>query len=313
MISALLVALASPIAPPPPADPLTAEVHSEDADRFAAMMVRTRDAPTAADIQRDYLDGASYGVQVFTPGRIRDADRLAQAIAKDPKSYRRAIDLCLPRAKASVAQLRATYLALHGLLPEEKLPQIYLVFGAGNSGGTAGPGAQVIGLEVLCAISADGAAFDAQLRHFYAHETVHTLQREAETKGGRAPLLAQVLTEGGADFIARLVTGQESDERRSTWAAANQAMLWKQLRADLALTQGVDIWAAKHGAPVYQAVRRWVGNYGDAPDGWPYEVGYWVGMQIWQAYFDAAKDKPAAVRRVLSIGDPEEVLAKSGL
>ena len=313
MIAALFAALAAPLPPPPPADPLTVTVHSVDADRFAAMMARTGDRPTARDIQRDYLDGASYGVQVFTPGRIGDAERMAKAIARDPQGYRRAIDLCLPRAKASEARLRAIYLGLHGLFPDQALPHIYLVFGAGNSGGTAGPGAQVIGIETLCKVSADGAAFDAFLRHFYAHETVHTLQREEATDGAKAPLLAQILTEGGADFVARLVTGDEPDPKRAEWAAAHTDMLMRQLRDDLAATRGADLEKLTETSPQYAAFHRWIGNYGDAPEGWPYEMGYWVGMQVWQGYFDRAADKHAAVRRVLAIGDPDEVLAKSGV
>ena len=223
---------------------LTTTASASDAARAgqgARWASSTGDRPTARDIQRDYLDGASYGVQVFTPGRIGDAERMAKAIARDPQGYRRAIDLCLPRAKASEARLRAIYLGLHGLFPDQALPHIYLVFGAGNSGGTAGPGAQVIGIETLCKISADGAAFDAFLRHFYAHETVHTLQREEATDGAKAPLLAQILTEGGADFVARLVTGDEPDPKRAEWAAAHTGMLMRQLRDDLAATRGADL------------------------------------------------------------------------
>ena len=56
---------------------------------------------------------------------------------------------------------------------------------------------------------------------------------------------------------------------------------------------------------------RWVENYGSAPPGWPYEVGYWIGMRIWQSYYDAAVDKHAAIREMLTWDDPDLILQKS--
>lgn len=299
--------------PPEAADPLTVSMHTEDADRFAALFARTGGKPTAEQIQAEYLDGGSYGIEVFTRGRIRNAGYLAAAIAKDPEAYRQAIATCLPAAKAAAADLRSIYLGLRGLLPDARLPQIYLVFGAGNSGGTAGPGAQVLGLEVLCAIAKDPAAFRTLLRQFYAHETVHTLQDEADERAiTSSPLLTLALMEGAADFIASLVTGEVPHPERAAWASAREGELWRQFEADLVATRNFDFRKAPKDASEQQALSRWVGNYGRAPVGWPHEVGYWIGMRIWQSYFAAAADKHQAIRDVLSWKDPEAVLSASG-
>lgn len=83
---------------------------------------------------------------------------------------------CLPIVKQTSAELRATYLALHGLFPDKALLRLYLVVGAGNSCGTAGPGAQVVGLEVLCNGAGTSDALRTLARSFYAHETVHVLE-----------------------------------------------------------------------------------------------------------------------------------------
>ncbi|KQX25446.1 MULTISPECIES: hypothetical protein [unclassified Sphingomonas] len=299
------------VAPPPPADALTVEIHAEDADRFARLFAATGGKPTAAQLQKGYLDGASYGVAVFTPGRIGDAARLAKAVARDPAAYDRAIRECLPAAKAAVTDLRAIYLALHGLLPERKLPQIYLVFGAGNSGGTAGPGAQVLGLEVLCAQDRTVDGFRAILRRFFAHETVHTLQRDPATRAPE-PLLTGALEEGAADFVAAIVTGQVPDPERAAWAAPREAGLWSEFRKDMAKTRGIDLGAEPEPKAAVAAYLRWLGNYGNAPPGWPYELGYWIGMRIWQSYYDAAPDKRAAIRAMLDFEDAEAVLERSG-
>lgn len=58
--------------------------------------------------------------------------------------------------------------------------------------------------------------------------------------------------------------------------------------------------------------KRWFANCGSAPEGWPCEAGYWVGMRIAEAYVAQASDKHAAIRQLLNIEDPSEVLNASG-
>ncbi len=309
MFAALLALAAATAVVPPAVDTLTVTIHTEDADRFAKLFDATDGKPTAEQLQRDYLDPASYGVSVFTPHRLENAAHLAAAIAKDPAAYREAIDRCLPVVRDANAELRAIYLALHGLFPTRQLPQIYVVFGAGNSGGTAGPGAQVLGLEVLCKISPDTAALRATLRQFFAHETVHTLQTDVDNKGAQ-PLLSAILIEGGADYVAGLVTGAPPNAERADWAAPREAELWRQFEADLVATNGFDWESAKKDSPGLAAMHRWIANYQNAPAGWPSEMGYWLGMRIWQRYVDAAPDKHQALEDVLTWTDEQAILAK---
>ena len=294
---------------PGPADPLTAVIHADDVDRFAKLFAATGGHPTAEQIQTSYLDPGSYGVKVFTPDRIVDAAHLSAEIAKDPSKYRTAIDVCLPRLGRAQSDLRSIYLALHGLLPDERLPQIYVVIGAGNSGGTAGPGAQVLGLEVLCSIYPDEADFEQGLRRFFAHETVHTFQHEPKD-AYRSPLLAEALTEGSADFIASLVTGRTPEPGRAAWAAPQEQKLWQMFQADIAAARPE---AAKMSpAAARAATHRWLENYGSAPPGWPYEAGYWVGMRIWRDYYNQAADKHTAIQDMLTWDDPDLILKASG-
>lgn len=309
MVAALLLSLAGPAAtPPPPADPLTVRVEAADAERFAVLFERTSGKPTADQLQREYIDKGSYGVHVFMPSRIGDAARLAKAVAAKPDDYARAIHTCLPIVRESQAELRSIYLALRGLLPDRPLPHIYLVVGAGNSGGTAGPGAQVLGLETLCAISDTPDKLREVLRGFFAHETVHVWQQDVDMAAG-GPLLGSVLVEGAADFIATLVTGRQIDPARAAWGTAREAELWRQFDADLATTRAATWDTAKPGTPAAVALGRWVGNYGSAPAGWPSEAGYWVGQRIWQRWYDRQPDKKAAIRRLLTLDRPEEILA----
>lgn len=295
---------------PPSADPLTATIHTEDADRFARLFNATNGKPSAEEIQKEYLDGASYGVTVFTPYRIMNAAHLAKAVTDDPANYAHAIGDCLPRIQQYNADLHSIYLALHGLLPDQPLPQIYVVFGAGNSGGTAGQNAQVLGLEVICKVSGGTPeGLRTTFRQLFAHETVHTFQNDP-SEAKKSPLLASVLQEGAADFIASLVTGETPDPQRANWAAQRESSLWSQFQKDLVVTQSPEDKADPKAAE--QASKRWIGNYQSAPPGWFSEAGYWVGMRVWQCYYQAAADKHQAIHDVLAWNNPELILTKSG-
>jgi hypothetical protein len=309
MLLAFAAMTAGEVAPPPPTDPLTAQIDTGDADRFAALFERTGGRPTAEQLQREYLDRGSYGVKVFTPDRIRDASNLAAKIAAKPDWYTKAIRTCLPVVKETTGELRATYLAFRGLFPERALPRIYLVVGAGNSGGTAGPGAQVLGLETLCRISETPDQLRSILRSFYAHETVHVFQGELDVEKMGNVLLGNVLIEGAADFIATLVTGRQMDPARAAWAAPREAELWRQFEADLVTTRGLRRDQIKPGSPAAESFNRWVENYGSSPKGWPGEAGYWMGQRIWQRWYDRQPDKRAAIRGMLELKDPNAVLA----
>lgn len=291
-------------------DALEAEVDTRDADRFAEIFKASGGAPDAAALQTGYVDPGTDGVRIFTPGRIENGDTLARAIAEAPEAYQRAIDVCLPIAKSSSDELRAVYLALEGLLGDPDLPAIYALFGAGNSGGTAGPGVQVIGLEVICRLGKDEDEIRTLLRSFFAHETVHTLQQPQETLIANAnPLSAAVMQEGTADYVASLVSGRPLSPERAAWALPREKEIWKEFEKDRRKAKKLspEEQYAK-GAPIY----RWVANIGSPPEGWPGELGYWLGMRIAEAYVAAAPDKRAAVKELISMRDPDAIIEKSG-
>ena len=310
LAAALVSTMTAAQSVPPAADPLTVSVETADVDRFAVIFNRANGRPTAEQLQRGYLDPGSYGVHVFTPDRIIDARHLAEAVAKRPEFYARAIKTCLPIIKDTTDELRATYLAFHGLFPERPLPRLYLVVGADNSGGTAGPGAQVLGLETLCGLADTPEKLREIVRGFYAHETVHTFQRDPDIEASGGGLLDSVLVEGAADFIATLVTGRQIDPARAAWAAPREAELWRRFESDLAITRGMKWSERKWGTPVAASFDRWIGNYGNAPSGWPIEAGYWIGQRIWQRWYDRQPDKRAALREMLTLTDPAAILAE---
>ena len=293
------------LAKPPPADALTVEIQLDDLERFVALFERTDGSPTAEDVQREYLDPGSYGIEVFTPARIVNAKHLAEAVAANPQVYRKAIEDCLPHVRSANRDLRSIYLGLRGVFPDATLPQVFVLFGAGNSGGTAAKGAQVLGLEVICAEADTPEELRHNLRHFFAHETVHALQRRSG-RHGRDILLETILAEGAADFIARMVTGEEPDLPRAQWAQTREADLVARLDSDMDTVATV---TNSTRTQADAAVLRWVHNYGAAPDGWPSELGYWMGLRIWEGYWAQTEDKQEALSRMLTLDNPREILA----
>lgn len=290
-------------------DPLAAEIGTRDAFRFASLM-KDGAVPTAEILQRGYLDGAGPGVGIFTPMRIVDAQRLAQAVAAKPETYRHAIQECLPQLPALQSDLRAIYLAYAGLLPERPLPSIEIVFGAGNSGGTASNNVQVIGLEVTCAPGITPEQFRTTMRGFFAHETVHTWQEEETPQALADPMLSLSLREGVADYLASLVTGAVPNRDRDAWARQRESSLWQEFQRDrLAMLGDSDSLRNPVASPRF---KRWFVNCGGPPEGWPCEAGYWVGMRIAEAYVARAADKHAAIRELLELRDPAAILKGSG-
>src|SRR3954468_8936583 len=112
---------------PSPADPLTVKVDVSDAERFAALWNKTGGHPTAAQLDAEYIQGGGNGVKLFTPLRDLRGATIQPEIAKHGDWYEQAIRKCLPWVADSNTDLRSIYLALHGLLPERPLPQIYML------------------------------------------------------------------------------------------------------------------------------------------------------------------------------------------
>jgi uncharacterized protein YjaZ len=199
---------------------------------------------------------------------------------------------------------------MDGLLGDPALPEIYVLFGAGNSGGTAGPGAQVLGLEVLCRGDKDEAAIREVFRSFFAHETVHTMQPTGrEGFFEKDTLLTAVMMEGVADYVSMLVTGIEPSGVRAAYGRANEAAIWKAFKADRRKVEKLPLNRRfEKGSPLL----RWIANAGSPPAGWPDELGYWLGMRIAEAYVAEAADKRAAVKALIALEDAGAILAQSG-
>ncbi len=291
-----------------PADPLTAQLDTADAKRFAEVFAKTGGKPTAADLQKGYLDKAGPGVQKFTPYRIENANNLANAIAADPQRYAYAIKTCLPLVQGLTAEMRAVYLAYKGLLPERLLPPVYVVFGANNSGGTAQSDAQVLGIEVHCGVGTTPEQFTNVMREMFAHETVHSWQQQPGAKAMGDPLLLYMLREGVPDYLASLVTGRKQKVSLSEWGNARRDWLFAEFERDRAIVKAGTKADGSMDETASKALGRWLYNYGRVPEGWQADAGYWLGSEIARCYADQATDKKAAIEALIELDDPVAIL-----
>ena len=312
--AAAVVALASPLAAQ---DPPEAVIDTRDAERFAALFVETEEKPSREQIEADYLSQAGEGLALMQATRFGTAEALHDAITRSPMTYRDAIQRCLPIAQSVEPDLRSIYLALSGLFPDETLPRVEVVIGAGTSAGIALPTVQVIGLETLCTASPTEAEFKNALRYFFAHEPVHSFQRPLdETTMGNDPLLTLALHEGVADMVAALVLGRIPDTERDAWAMARKDALFRQFHADRrtlreSVARGETL--ATFSSEARAAFGRWHFNHNRVADDWRSDLGYWIGRQIGSAYVDQAPDKRKAIEELVQGIDPMTVLQASGL
>lgn len=314
LVMGAVATLASPLAAQ---DPLEAVIDTSDAERFAAVFFENAEKPSRGQIEADYLTQAGEGLALMQATRFGTAEALSEAIARSPAIYRDAIQRCLPIAQSMGPDLRSIYLALSGLFPDEILPRVEVVIGAGTSAGIASPNVQVIGLETLCAASPTEAEFRSALRYFFAHETIHSFQPSLdETTLGNDPLLTLALHEGVADMVAALVLGRNPDAERDSWAMASKDALFRQFHADRrtlreSVARGETL--ATFSTEARSALGRWFFNHNQVAEDWRSDLGYWIGRQIASAYVDQASDRRKAIRDLVQGMDPVTVLQASGL
>lgn len=284
-----LIALVT-AAPAEASDPFAARVRTDDVDRFFTMLDKARGTPDAATIQRDYLDSGSPGVREFIPYRIKSAAALAATIAAQPAVYERARQ-CRPLLTGLDRRMRSSFLAFQQAYPQAILPDVTILVGRNNSGGTAKPAGVLIGLEVICDPTFAEMPDNAAIGHIIAHELGHTQQKFFTDD----TLLAAALNEGIPEFIGELISGKVSNADHATAVAGREEEFERSFVTEM---RGKDR-------------SRWLYNRGTIKDR-PGDLGYWVGYRIARHYYDHATDKRAAIKVMLESQDAEAFLKLSG-
>ena len=291
-LSVLAFALVSSTAVAAPAAP---QMVTEDIARFYAVYDAAGGAPDATALQAGYLDKATPGLKDFIASRIQTADKLAAAVAKWKPVYERA-RACVSVLPQVRPRLDADLRKLARLYPPTRIAPITVTIGRNNSGGTTGPNGVLIGLEALCRAEMSQAERADYLRHLFVHEYAHVQQF---SNGGEDEhpddVLRQSLIEGGADFVAELVSGEVSTPQLQVWTQGHEREIETAFLAQ------------RHD----KTLSAWLYN-GRGTAEKPGDLGYWVGYRITKAYYQQARDKRRALADILDIKDPEAFLAQSG-
>jgi hypothetical protein len=275
-------------------DPKTAVISTADVDLFwrayDAWKTSANAAPDhlAAILDREYIKKGSQGVQDFIPDRIISADDLAKLILKDPKYYE-TVRANTEKMQSFVPEIRRGLQRLKQIYPDALFPPIYFVIGRRNSGGTDTENGLIVGAEMFA--DTGSRIHLSEVVCIVIHELIHYQQK---AKG--EDLMTAVMTEGAADFIAELITGNQIDENIKPYGDSHEQELWKKFQED----------AAKNDfAP-------WLYNGDDEKRVGPPDLGYYVGYKICQSLYEIFPDKAAALKTIIAMKDPKAIIEQSG-
>lgn len=272
--------------PPGPA------IHIEDVERFYRLYDATGGHPTAAQLQRDYLDRGSDGLRWFAQIRAITGPAIARAMDRDSAMYsgaRRCLAV-LPRVRG---RLEAALRTLHRRYPEARVRPVTIAVGRGKPVGVTDTTGVMIGLEALCAIDWLEADVEDRFVHVLAHEYGHVQQAPALLEDEHPTVLEASLEEGAAELTAELISGSVAYTGFTESTRGREKEIETAFAADQDATD----------------LSRWLYNGTTKQPG---DLGYWVGYRIVKAYYLHAADRRQALREILEMTDPKALLQASG-
>ncbi|WP_310394561.1 Ig-like domain-containing protein [Hymenobacter sp.] len=282
------------------AQPSTQKVFFSDIDNFWVAYDSIR---TTSDslrqlqyIQKLYIGKGTPGLKSMMAARRYTAQEYVAAIRRYPRFWN-SLRPFTQRAPAVAAGIEPYLKKLKQLYPALRPASIYFTVGLFRSGGTIKDGAVLIGSETeLGGPGVDISEFPASTRASLArsyqddlvkklvltnvHEYVHTQQQEPGDM-----LLSVALYEGTCDLVAEVVTGRVPPRPYMTYGPAHEAELKEKFKAEM----------------FSPAIQNWFYNQqSDDPNHVP-DLGYFMGYAIGKAYYQQAKNKPAAIRHLIEL------------
>jgi hypothetical protein len=277
----------------------------DDVSRFWASLDQPANERVRA-LEEIYLRQGTHGLTDFLRLRIGSAEELA-ATVKRHEAFYRSIRSTTLRAEEFEGKIRATFFNLSQLLPEAVFPDVYFLIGKLTTAGTIGRSGILIGLEMLCftaetelqGLSAWHKAVlkaPEALPHIVAHELIHVQQSALgdHSAAATSSLLGLSVSEGIADFLGEMISGEHINQHVHDWALPREKFLWREFQQVMNQSTTGD----------------WL--YSSSSDSRPADLGYFIGYRIAQAYFNRADKKDLAVRELLSIHDYDDFVARSG-
>lgn len=245
-----------------------------------------------------YFDRASPGLLMFVEKYDLTVERLLAAMEKYPEAYAR-IGESLGALQEQKPSFVSAYEAIERTLPGAVFPPTYFVVAGYRGIGSGSIEGPLISIEK----NTPRSIREGDLVPTLVHEMVHMEQLAAVGEayfdifsGPGRTLLANSIREGGATWMAELITGgsRHKNEARDYYLA-HEAQLWEAFSRDMYGTEMGD-WLWETPANPEQ----------------PQDLGYAIGARIVETYYVNADDPGRAAVEIMSITDYPDFLRRSG-
>jgi len=281
--------------------PEDAVVHTEDAHRFMqALQLHESGVPLRRALVQEYRRPASVGLRDFWRINIRGVGRLSAQVQSGYAYYSK-LGPELEAVEARKAQITSVFEELERQYPPAVHPDVYVVVGRLNSGGTLTDRGLLIGLDMLGrdtgVVFPEGSWLDRELKSadffevIVAHEMVHYQQNQRD----QPSVLAKCLVEGIADFVSERLTGRTINQTAQDYGRAHEVEIWQRFQQEM-LGRDTGNW-------LYRRPR---------VEGWPQDLGYFVGYRIAEAHFAQASSDEQGLTALFTWTDAQAFLAESG-
>jgi hypothetical protein len=300
LFMSLLILYSCQFIPRSVSEPTKVGFHTEDINLFwQAYDKLVIGVDSVQIIQEHYLDKGSIGLADMLWLRIESAENLKKWISAKPNYFRSIRNNSLQVSNYS-EQMREGLKKLKDLYPDATFKDVYFVIGAMNSGGTTSLRGLLIGTE-LFSYSNDVDTTELSSWHksvikpiddipyIVIHELIHINQ-----KSDGSNLLSSAIHEGSASFVTYILMGKNPEYQIYDYGLEHEKELWQEFKTQM---NGTDI-------------SNWLYN-GQSSKSRPADLGYFMGFQICQAFYNSMADKNLAIKMILEINNFEEFLIKS--
>jgi len=281
-------------------DPEKVNIVSSDIDLFWKAYDKAKPENSLYVFRDDYIRKGSRGLKEFTEYRIGSSCELVDMLERRPKYFASLRNVSL-KAHTFKEPMRAAFRKLKAVYPDAVFPDVYLMIGKMNSGGTYTENALLIGVDMY-GLTPNTPMEELsdwlkkvlkpidEIPYIVAHELIHYQQKYPKER----TLLGSAIGEGSADFVAELIAGKHINDHLHEFGNPKENELWAEFKRSMT-TNDTSLW-------LY--------NGGKIKDR-PADLGYYIGYKIAESYYKNAPDKNRAVKDILEIKNFDEFLTAS--
>lgn len=255
---------------------------------------------------RLYLNVPTNGLTDFLIARNFTADEYVEKISKYPKFFK-SIRTNTLEVKKSEIIIQQIFEKFKEIYIDFNSPKVCFAIGTLRTGGTISDKYILIGSEITTSTNLiDLFEFNKSqigkilakndnvynvIKYFIAHEAVHT-QQGIQVINNNCDLLNECLKEGSCDFIGELL-GCKLNSIIYNYGIENEEKLIQEFNKDMCRKD----------------ISKWL--YNANQDSIPSDLGYFIGYRISQLYYNNLSDKKQAIKDILEMKDPINILERS--